>query len=276
MSTTDKPAAHSPLDELLAIMARLRDPQTGCPWDIRQSWQTIIPFTLEEVYEVADAVDRQDADAVRDELGDLLFQVVFLAQIASEQGLFDFQDVAQGIADKMRRRHPHVFDETVYASEAEQKQAWETIKQAERSGKQEHGLFAGIPVAMPALRRSQKVQKRAARVGFDWDNWQQVVPKIHEELDEVAEAVASQEPFSRIEEEMGDVLLGASNMARMLGVDAENALRLANRKFERRFERVGQLLAAQGISLEAATLEQMEAGWETAKQEEKSISPAYP
>ncbi len=262
--------APSALQELLAVMARLRDPERGCPWDIKQSWQTILPYTLEEVYEVADAVDRNDAAALCDELGDLLLQVVFMAQIASEQGLFDFQQVAQGITQKMIRRHPHVFDTTHYANEAEQKQAWEQIKQEERAGKDEHGLFAGIPVAMPALRRSQKIQKRAAKVGFDWDNWQQVVPKIQEELDEVAEALAKGEPFTRIEEEVGDVLMGASNLARMLGVDAENALRLSNQKFVRRFERVEALLAAQAVTLEAASLEQMEAGWNRAKQEEKS------
>lgn len=271
---SEKPDAHTAMQALLSIMARLRDPQHGCPWDIKQTWQTIIPYTLEEVYEVADAVDRQDAAALCDELGDLLLQVVFMAQIASEQGLFDFADVADGIATKMIRRHPHVFDDAVYASEAEQKQAWEQIKQAERAGKDEQGFFAGIPEAMPALRRSQKIQKRAARVGFDWENWQQVVPKIHEELDEVAEAVAAGEPFTRIEEEMGDVLMAGSNLARMLGVDAENALRLSNRKFERRFERLTSLLAGRGIGLEVASLAQMDAAWNEAKQEEKQDAGA--
>ena len=267
-------SSHLPIQELLNIMMRLRDPEQGCPWDIKQTWQTILPHTLEEVYEVADAVDRQDATALCDELGDLLFQIVFMAQIASEQGLFDFQDVAAGISQKMLRRHPHVFGDTVYADEQTQKQAWETIKQAERDTQtlptNPASFFAGIPAAMPALRRSQKIQQRAARVGFDWDHWQQVIPKIHEELDEVIDAVAQQESAARIEEEVGDVLMGATNMARLLGVNAENALRLSNQKFERRFLRVEALLAAEGISLEEANLEQMENAWSVAKQEEKA------
>lgn len=263
-------AATLPLIQLLDIMARLRDPQNGCPWDVKQTWQSIIPHTLEEVYEVADAVDRNDAAALCDELGDLLFQVVFLAQIASEQGLFDFNDVACGVANKMVRRHPHVFGDESYANEQEQKQAWEAIKQAEREEKPvEQDFFSGIPHAMPALRRSQKLQQRAARVGFDWDDWRQVIPKIHEELDEVSEAVDNHEGRERIEEELGDVLMGVTNMARLLGVNAENALRLSNHKFERRFLRVEALLAEQGISLEAASLEQMEQAWNIVKQEEK-------
>jgi ATP diphosphatase len=262
-----------PVISLLNIMARLRDPQAGCPWDIKQTWQTILPHTLEEVYEVADAVDRQDAPALCDELGDLLFQIVFMAQIAQEQGLFDFNDVVEGISAKMLRRHPHVFGDTVYTDEQTQKQAWEAIKQSERvTSAEDKGFFAGIPAAMPALRRSQKLQQRAGRVGFDWDHWEQVIPKIHEELDEVREAVTQGEPFTRIEEEVGDVLMGATNLARMLGVNAENALRLSNHKFERRFLRVEVLLRASGISLEAASLEQMENAWNIAKQEEKQTA----
>lgn len=259
------------LEKLLSIMAALRNPESGCPWDIKQTWQSILPHTLEEVYEVADAVDRQDAEALCDELGDLLFQIVFMAQIASEQGVFDFRDVVQGIIRKMIRRHPHVFGDTVFVDEKAQKQAWEAIKQDERNTKADNGndFFAGIPVAMPALRRSQKLQQRAARVGFDWDNWQQVVPKIHEELDEVQDAVAHNEPFARIEEEVGDVLMGATNMARLLGVNAENALRLSNNKFARRFSRVEALLLEVGITLEDASLAQMEAAWAEAKREEK-------
>ncbi len=262
-----------PINELLNIMSRLRDPERGCPWDIKQTWQTILPYTLEEVYEVADAVDKHDAAALCDELGDLLFQIVFMAQIANEQGLFDFHDVAAGISRKMIRRHPHVFGDTVYADEHEQKQAWDAIKQAERGTKKdETGFFAGIPAAMPALRRSQKLQRRAAGVGFDWEHWQHVIPKIQEELDEVLDAVTNGESQSRIEEEVGDVLMGATNLARLLGVNAENALRLSNQKFERRFVRVETLLADQGISLEAANLEQMENAWNIAKQEEKQIN----
>lgn len=261
---------HSPIDQLLHLMARLRNPKNGCPWDIKQTWQTILPHTLEEVYEVADAVDRQDAAALCDELGDLLFQIVFMAQIATEQNLFNFDDIVSGITQKMIRRHPHIFAHATYATEQAQKQAWEHIKQQERATKSEQDhFFAGIPRAMPALHRSQKLQQRAALVGFDWEHWEQVIPKIQEELDEVKQAVDTQEPFKRIEEEVGDVLMGATNLARLLKVNAENALRLANRKFEQRFLRVAALLNAQGINLEQATLEQMESAWLLAKQEEK-------
>lgn len=264
-------SSHTPITELLNIMMRLRDPQHGCSWDIKQTWQTILPYTLEEVYEVADAVDKHDAVALCDELGDLLFQIVFMAQIASEQGLFDFDDVAAGISRKMIRRHPHVFGDTVYTDERAQKQAWDAIKQTERGTKPtETGFFAGIPAAMPALRRSQKLQRRAAGVGFDWEQWQQVLPKIQEELDEVVEAVAKGESHSRIEEEVGDVLMSATNLARLLGVNAENALRLSNQKFERRFQRVEAMLAAVGISLQEATMAQMDAAWNSAKLEEKT------
>lgn len=261
-----------PIIQLLELMSSLRDPINGCPWDIKQTWQTILPYTLEEVYEVADAVDRNDSKALCDELGDLLFQIVFMAQIAQEQGLFDFNDVVTGITDKMHRRHPHVFGETVYEDEQAQKQAWESIKQQERNDRQENEhFFTGIPQAIPALRRSQKLQQRAARVGFDWGHWQQVLPKIHEELDEVIDAVNQGESRQRIEEEVGDVLMGATNLARLLGVNAENALRLSNHKFERRFLRVETLLQAQGMTLEDANLDQMEAAWNMAKQEEKTI-----
>ncbi|HPQ94713.1 MAG: nucleoside triphosphate pyrophosphohydrolase [Thiothrix sp.] len=261
--------AQNAMQQLLVVMQRLRDPIGGCPWDLAQSFRTILPYTLEEVYEVADAVDRNDAAALCDELGDLLLQVVFMAQIASDQGLFDFEAVAQGIATKMIRRHPHVFADTVYADVQARKQDWEAIKQQERQEKAQHGFFAGIPAAMPALRRSQKVQKRAAQVGFDWDDWRPVIPKIVEELTEVTEAVENGEPFERIEEEVGDVLMGAANLARQLGVNAENALRLANAKFERRFESMAAWLTQQGLSLETATLAQMEAAWQAVKQQEK-------
>ena len=261
--------AQNAMQQLLVVMQRLRDPIGGCPWDLAQSFRTILPYTLEEVYEVADAVDRNDAAALCDELGDLLLQVVFMAQIASDQGLFDFEAVAQGIATKMIRRHPHVFADTVYADVQARKQDWEAIKQQERQEKAQHGFFAGIPAAMPALRRSQKVQKQAAQVGFDWDDWRPVIPKIVEELTEVTEAVENGEPFERIEEEVGDVLMGAANLARQLGVNAENALRLANAKFERRFESMAAWLTQQGLSLETATLAQMEAAWQAVKQQEK-------
>lgn len=263
------PESTPAIETLLTVMSRLRDPESGCPWDIKQTWKTIIPHTLEEVYEVADAVDRDDVSAVQDELGDLLFQVVFMAQIASDKGLFNFDDVAQGIADKMVRRHPHIFDDAVYENEAEQKQAWEAIKQSEREGKKQDEFFADIPVAMPALRRSQKIQKRAARVGFDWNDWRLVVPKVQEELDEVMGAVEGGESFERVEEEIGDLLMAGTNLARQLKVDAENALRLSNNKFERRFLAVEQDLLERGIRLEDADLEIMEAAWGRVKGVEK-------
>lgn len=256
--------------ELLKVMQRLRDPETGCPWDKRQTWKTILPYTIEEVYEVADAVDRNDAKALQDELGDLLLQIVFMSQIAEEQGLFNFNDVAQGITDKMLRRHPHIFGTTQFANEQEQKQAWEAIKQQERlnngANQSTPSLFDNIPSTLPTLQRSQKLQKRAAQVGFDWEHWQQVLPKIQEELQEVIEAVAQKEPFERIEEEVGDVIFGTTNLARLLGVNADNALRLTNRKFENRFLKVEQLLQEKGISLEQATLQQMDEAWEKAKE----------
>ena len=263
-----------PIVELLNLMERLRDPDQGCTWDKKQTWQTILPHTIEEVYEVADAVDRNDAAALRDELGDLLFQIVFMAQIAKEQNLFDFNDVVQGVTQKMTRRHPHVFGEVTYQNEREQKQAWESIKHAERTDATTpaSSFFTGIPQALPALRRSQKLQQRAARVGFDWDNWQQVIPKVHEELDEIQEAVLQGESPQRVEEEVGDVIMATTNLARMLGVNAENALRVANNKFERRFLRVESLLQTQDMTLEQASLEQMENAWIIAKQEEKQTN----
>ena len=271
--------------DLLSVMEKLRDPETGCSWDIKQTWQSIIPHTLEEVYEVADAVDRDDAGDLCDELGDLLLQVVFMAQIAKDKGLFDFNDVASGIRDKMIRRHPHIFSDVVYDDEASQKQAWEQIKQQERLNKEQHvelqtnsaekagvakdNFFADIPAAMPALRRAQKVQKRAANVGFDWADWRLVVPKVSEELDEVVDAVESAESFQRVEEEVGDLLLAASNLARQLKVDAENALRLANNKFARRFLAVEHDLLQKGINLDEADLDVMEAAWGRVKQQEQ-------
>ncbi len=263
-----------PIVALLELMERLRDPATGCPWDRKQTWQTILPYTLEEVYEVADAIDRNHAQDLRDELGDLLFQVVFLTQIATEQGLFNFDDVVQGVTQKMIRRHPHVFGDTHYVDEQQQKQDWENIKQSERSAQSAPAphFFSGIAQALPALRRSQKLQQRAARVGFDWEHWQQVLPKVQEELAEVQAAVADGEPAQRIEEEVGDVILATTNLARMLGVNAENALRVANRKFEQRFLQVERLLQEAGVSLESASLEQMDDAWNIAKRMEKQTN----
>jgi ATP diphosphatase len=217
--------AQPPLTRLLAIMARLRDPIAGCDWDIGQRWETIAPYTIEEAYEVADAIERGNPDAVRDELGDLLFQVVFQSRIAEEAGLFGFDDVATGIADKMERRHPHIF------SDATDRRDWEAIKAAERSDKEaDAGTLAGVALGLPALQRAEKLQKRAARVGFDWPDAAGPRAKIDEELAEIAVANEAERA-----DEIGDLLFSVVNWSRHLGIDAEAALRRANAKFERRF-----------------------------------------
>ncbi|GAB2592829.1 nucleoside triphosphate pyrophosphohydrolase [Dyella jejuensis] len=259
------------LADLLAIMARLRDPQHGCPWDVQQDFSTIAPYTIEEAYEVADAIDRCDWQDLRDELGDLLLQVVFHAQMAKEQGLFDFDDVVHAISDKMLRRHPHVFGDAVYASGEEQKQAWEQIKASERAAKgdaQDDSALAGVSRGRPAWQRAWTLQQRAATVGFEWPGHRPVIEKLHEELAEVdAEFEAGADP-SRLEDEIGDVLFVAVNLARHAGVDVTRALKHANAKFERRFRWMEQRAAADGKPLSALTLAQQEALWRRAKTEE--------
>ena len=257
------------LQRLLDVMRALRDPQTGCPWDREQTMQSIIPFTIEEAYEVADAIERGDMQDIRDELGDLLFQVVFYTQLANEQDEFDFDAVAQGVADKLIRRHPHVFAEVNFDSVAAIKDNWEAVKQAERVEKgiaQDASILANITTGLPPLVRANKLQKRCAKVGFDWPDVTQVVDKIHEELDEVmAEVQASTPNQDAIEDEVGDLLFAVVNMARHLKVDPESALRRANRKFEQRFRRVEQRLADQKLSLSDANLMQMEDAWQWVK-----------
>ena len=261
------------LARLLAIMARLRDPERGCPWDRAQSFATIAPYTIEEAYEVAEACERGDAGALRDELGDLLFQVVFHARMAEEAGLFAFNDVARAISDKMVRRHPHVFADAVIADEAAQTVAWEEHKAAERraeaaaSGAAPSALD-GVGPALPALARAEKLQRRAARVGFDWPDLPPILDKIAEEIDEVRDALAGGDA-ARIADEIGDLLFAVTNLARRAETDAEQALRGACRKFERRFRRVEALLAASGRSPETASLEEMESQWQKAKREER-------
>lgn len=231
--------------------------------------QSIIPFTIEEAYEVADAIERGDMQDIRDELGDLLFQVVFYTQLANEQDEFDFDAVAQGVADKLIRRHPHVFAEVNFDSVAAIKDNWEAVKQAERVEKgiaQDASILANITTGLPPLVRANKLQKRCAKVGFDWPDVTQVVDKIHEELDEVmAEVQASTPNQDAIEDEVGDLLFAVVNMARHLKVDPESALRRANRKFEQRFRRVEQRLADQKLSLSDANLMQMEDAWQWVK-----------
>ena len=235
------PRDNSTLEEmrdLLEVMAKLRDPETGCEWDIKQTFKSISPYTIEEAYEVADAIEREDYKDLQDELGDLLLQVVFHAQMADDQGLFQFADVVAGIADKMVRRHPHVFDGLVFDNEDDQRAHWEQLKQQERSAKSAHSenlsAIDGVALALPALTRAEKIQKRAARVGFDWDDIALVIDKIDEESNELREAISSQ-TSAAIEDELGDLLFAVTNVARHLKVDPEQALKNATAKFERRF-----------------------------------------
>jgi ATP diphosphatase len=257
----------SHLERLLGIMARLRDPQGGCPWDLAQDWRSIAPHTIEEAYEVADAVQRGEPAAVRDELGDLLFQVVFQARIAEEQRHFDFDAVAGAIADKLERRHPHVFGKAKVANAAEQSRAWESYKAEERRTRG-HGAGAldGVALGLPALSRAMKLGSRAARVGFDWTDLDGVLDKIEEELRELRAAQAGHDADA-IRAEMGDLLFSLAQSARHLGVDAEGALRDANAKFERRFRHMEATLAAQGRDAAQAGAEELEALWLQAKRE---------
>ena len=268
------------LDDLLHLMARLRDPQHGCPWDLRQDYASIVPHTLEEAYEVADAIARRDFPQLRDELGDLLFQVVYYSQLGREDGHFDFAQVVDGITRKLVRRHPHVFpDGDLHGpldlprlDEATIKHRWEEIKAEERAEKaaapEQLSLLDDVPAALPALSRAAKLQKRAANVGFDWADATPVVAKIQEELDEVREAMANGQA-AQVAEEVGDLLFVMVNLARHLQVDAEDALRQANAKFERRFRFIEEALKAQDRSPQEASLEEMDALWDAAKVEEK-------
>ena len=256
------------IDRLLAIMARLRDPERGCPWDREQSFATIAPYTIEEAYEVADAIERQDMAALKDELGDLLFQVVFHARMAEEAGHFGFDDVAQAIADKMERRHPHVFGDAEISSVAAQNEAWEAHKAAER---QERGgaatsVLDGVALALPALLRAAKISRRAARIGFDWPDADEVIDKIDEELDELQDEMDEDRDPAVLEEEMGDLLFAAANLARKLDIEPETALRRATAKFERRFRRVETLAQERGIGPDIEALEDL---WEEVKAQEK-------
>jgi nucleoside triphosphate diphosphatase len=256
-----------PIERLRAIMARLRDPVTGCPWDVAQDFATIAPYTIEEAYEVADAIARQAWDELKGELGDLLFQSVFHARIAEEAGLFDLDDVATSIADKMIARHPHVFGDESNAKSADQQVAdWEKLKAAERAAKAKGGVLEDVALGLPALMRAEKLQKRAARVGFDWPDIAMVIDKIAEEARELAEARATL-PQDKIAEEMGDLLFVMANLARHLKVDPEDALRRANTKFTRRFAFIEAELAKRGKRPDDSDLAEMDALWNTAKRE---------
>jgi ATP diphosphatase len=261
------------IDRLLAIMARLRDPAGGCPWDLDQTFRTIAPHTIEEAYEVADAIERDDLVDLREELGDLLFQVVFYAQMAKERGAWDFDDVAGAISDKMIRRHPHVFGtDSVETAEA-MVGRWEDQKAREREAKAEAegrrpSVLDGVIPGLPALTRALKLQRRAARVGFDWTEAAQILDKIEEEARELRAELAARDR-DRIEDELGDLLFALVNLARRVEVEPETALRRTSAKFERRFRRVEDLLAEAGRSPEDATLDEMEALWTRAKREER-------
>jgi ATP diphosphatase len=256
------------LDDLLAIMARLRDPERGCPWDVQQDFASIAAYTIEEAYEVADAIDRRDWSDLRDELGDLLLQVVFHSQMAQEQGLFDFADVAHAISAKMQRRHPHVFGDVRYADLDEQKRAWDNIKTSERAEKGESAddsALAGISAGLPEWKRALKLQQRAASTGFEWTDPQPVLAKLVEEVDEVRAEFANGADPARLQDEIGDVLFVTVNLARHAGIDFSQALRHANAKFERRFRQMEQLAAVDGGAFGERTLAEQEQLWQRAK-----------
>lgn len=261
------------VNRLLEIMVKLRDPESGCPWDRQQSFASIVPYTIEEAYEVADAIENGDMDEVKDELGDLLFQVVFYAQLGKEQQIFDFEAIAQAISDKLIRRHPHIFSESANQNAEQVQSSWESIKEQEReakSGTTDNSVLANVPAALSPLIRAQKLQKQCAKVGFDWTEITPVVEKVEEEIQEVMEEVNQATPNAvRIEEEIGDLLFAVVNLSRHLNVDAETALRKANRKFEKRFRAVETELHRQSIPFEQATLEQMELVWQEVKQKTK-------
>ncbi|MBR0653796.1 nucleoside triphosphate pyrophosphohydrolase [Plastoroseomonas arctica] len=265
------PSALSPADalnRLLATMARLRDPVGGCPWDLVQDFATIAPYTIEEAYEVEDAIHRGDRGALLDELGDLLFQTVYHAQMAEEEGAFAFADVAETIHRKMVLRHPHVFADSEARTAAEQTQAWEAQKAGERAARAETGTLAGIPLALPALTRAQKLTRRAGRVRFDWPDAAAVLDKLEEEAAELRAELPTADP-ARLADEVGDLLFVLANLARKLDLDAEACLRGANRKFERRFGVIEATLAQDGRTPADVSLEQMEELWKQAKRQER-------
>jgi ATP diphosphatase len=259
-----------PIDALLQIMARLRDPERGCPWDREQDFATIAPYTIEEAYEVADAIERADMAALKDELGDLLLQVVFHARIAEEAGHFAFDDVANAISDKMIRRHPHVFGDVKIASVAAQNEAWEAHKAAERQATGGNdSVLDSVALAFPALLRAGKLSRRAARIGFDWPDAHGVIAKIDEEVAEIKAELDAGAGKDRFEDEIGDLLFAAASLARKLDIEPETALRRATAKFERRFRRIERLAAERGIGRD---LDRLEALWQEIKRDEKPVS----
>jgi nucleoside triphosphate diphosphatase len=268
------PPSGTGIDRLIAIMAQLRSPEGGCPWDLEQDFATIAPYTIEEAYEVADAIEKRDMPALKDELGDLLFQVVFHGRMAEEQGLFGFTDIADAVSEKMIRRHPHVFgDATVVANAADQVVNWETLKAAERAnqakGTTPAGALDGVTPGLPALTRAVKIQKRAARVGFDWAEPAPILDKIEEEIGELRAELDSGATADRIEDELGDLFFALANLARRLDLDAEATLKRATAKFERRFRGMEILAAAEGNSLNGQPLAALDALWDRVKADER-------
>jgi len=279
---SQRPIAHPgdserPIDRLIAIMARLRAKEGGCPWDLEQTFATIAPYTIEEAYEVADAIERNDKPSLREELGDLLLQVVYHARMAEEEGSFAFDDVATAIADKMVARHPHVFGDKEVEGASGQTRMWEEFKARERAAKAKASgrppsVLDDVPLALPALLRAEKLQKRAARVGFDWPDARQVLDKLEEEIGELRAEIDQGGTPARVADEVGDLLFVLVNLARHLKVDPETALRGCNAKFERRFNFIEASLAAEGRAPKDATLDEMEELWVRAKKAERERS----
>tara|TARA_R110002051_G_scaffold164114_3_gene235270 strand:- start:439 stop:1266 length:828 start_codon:yes stop_codon:yes gene_type:complete len=268
----DTTAPASAFLKLIDVMSKLRNPESGCPWDLEQSYSTIAPYTIEEAYEVADAIERGDMTDLKEELGDLLFQVVFHSQMAAEDGAFDIADVTSGIADKMVRRHPHVFESPDARSATEQTRAWERIKADERASKANDvnpSALDGVALSLPALLRAEKLQNRAARVGFDWAEAEPIFDKLEEETQEVRDAIQSG-IRDDIEDELGDLLFVAANLSRRLDVDPEQALRRANAKFERRFRAMEAEATADGVNFADLTLDEQESYWQRVKRGEKT------
>lgn len=270
MPLSDPPSDEKPIDRLIAIMARLRDPETGCAWDLEQNFATIAPYTVEEAYEVADAIERGDLSDLREELGDLLLQVVFHSRMAQEQGVFAFDDVANAISEKMIRRHPHVFGPESQRTSAQQTHAWEIIKAQERATKgKNQSLLDDVPTGLPALTRAVKLTARAARVGFDWPDVSFVFDKLREETAELQAEIETQDR-AKMRDELGDILFVCANLARKLDLEPEDALRSTNAKFARRFQFIEAELAARGKSPADSDLAEMDALWDAAKAAEKA------